>query len=193
MRVFAIYNPLRRKRKAAAWLLFEPTTDSYTIETADWATPADLPLELALMAEGDIRTIGGHWAKRWVESRVPPSNRENVQQTLNAIGSDDYYIPALLVKTKGRSSRDDFLLEEVPQRNYRNYNLNAALGASASLATQLSRARRAAGLTQTQLAEECGIQQAVISRIESGKGNPTLETLEILARGCGRTLSLELL
>lgn len=192
MRVFAVYNPLKRKRRAAAWALIEPSSNTYTIEIADWARPEDLPLELALIAEGDLLSFGGLWARRWVESRIPPSDRENVEQMLNAAGTDEYYIPEILAKTKGRSSRDDFLLEEVPQRNYKTYNLNAALGASASLATQLSRARRAAGLTQAQLAEECGIQQAVVSRIESGKGNPTLETLEILARGCGRTLHLEL-
>ena len=51
---------------------------------------------------------------------------------------------------------------------------------------------RAAGLTQAQLAEACGVQQAVISRIEGGKANPTLETVELLARGCGRTLRISL-
>ena len=45
-------------------------------------------------------------------------------------------------------------------------------------------------MTQTQLAEATGVQQAVISRIESGKVNPTLETMEILARGCGRSLRI---
>ena len=43
-------------------------------------------------------------------------------------------------------------------------------------------------ITQQQLAERTGIDQAAISRIESGKGNPTLNTLEALAEGTGVTL-----
>ncbi len=56
----------------------------------------------------------------------------------------------------------------------------------------LGRARRAAGITQSELAEITGIQQAAISRLEQGHGNPTLETLELVARGIGRTLKITL-
>lgn len=192
MRVFAIYNPLKRKRRAAAWVLFESGDNAYRIEIADWAQPKDLPLELALYAQDKTRLIGGTPARSWVEERVPPADRENIGQILDAAGIDEYYVPSLLGKTKGRCWRDDFLLEEVPEERYRSFDLNKALGAPVALGTQLSRARRAAGLTQAQLAQETGVQQAIISRIENGKGNPTLETLEILARGCGRSLRIDL-
>ena len=44
----------------------------------------------------------------------------------------------------------------------------------------LVRARKNAGMTQKQLAEAVGIDQAVVSRIESGKLEPHLELLEKL-------------
>ena len=192
LRVFAIYNPLKRKRRAAAWVLFEPGENSYRIELAQWAQPKDLPLELALYKQDGTLLVGGSRARRWVEDRVPPQDRDNIEQVLDAAGIDEYYLPSLLGKTKGRCWRDDFLLEEVPETNYRSFDLNKALSAPVALGTQISRARRAAGLTQAQLAQETGVQQAIISRIENGKGSPTLETLEILARGCGRGLRIDL-
>ena len=46
-------------------------------------------------------------------------------------------------------------------------------------------------LTQQQLAEITGIQQADISRLENGTGNPSPRTLKRLAAGMGMQLKLE--
>jgi len=46
-------------------------------------------------------------------------------------------------------------------------------------------------MTQEQLAEATGINQADISRLENGTGNPSLRTLKRLAAGMGMTLKLE--
>lgn len=46
-------------------------------------------------------------------------------------------------------------------------------------------------LTQEQLAAATGINQADISRLENGTGNPSLRTLKRLAAGMGMTLKLE--
>lgn len=50
--------------------------------------------------------------------------------------------------------------------------------------------RQEQGLTQTALARATSIQQAEISRIERGHGNPTVDTLARLAAALGRELSL---
>ncbi len=192
MRVFAVYNPLSTKRSACAWVTYEPGRDSFSIEICPTAAPQDLPFSLSLFAENGVRRLEDHWARRWVETRVPPRSKQNIEEILDAYGLDEYYIPALFAACKGRSADDDFLVEEIPARDYRKISLDQVLEAPVELGTQLSRARRAAGLTQSELAEECGIQQAVISRIERGLGNPTLKTLELLAKGCGRSLSITL-
>lgn len=51
--------------------------------------------------------------------------------------------------------------------------------------------REETGLTQAQLAQATGIDQANISRLENGTGNPSLQTLKRLAAGMGMKLKLE--
>jgi ribosome-binding protein aMBF1 (putative translation factor) len=48
--------------------------------------------------------------------------------------------------------------------------------------------RLAAGLSQRDLADASGVDQAEISRIERGQGNPTVETLLALGSPLGITL-----
>lgn len=52
-------------------------------------------------------------------------------------------------------------------------------------------ARKAAGLTQKDLAERTGIAQADISKLENGNANPSLRTLQRLADGMGMKLKFE--
>lgn len=54
---------------------------------------------------------------------------------------------------------------------------SAELDERAAIGAQLAAARTARSLTQPALASLTGIQQAEISRIESGVGNPTASTL----------------
>ncbi len=52
-------------------------------------------------------------------------------------------------------------------------------------------ARISQNLTQKELAERTGINQADISKLENGTRNPTLKLLKRLADGMGMTLKLE--
>mgnify|MGYP003248279674 CR=1 FL=1 len=51
--------------------------------------------------------------------------------------------------------------------------------------------RQNCNLTQEQLAQVTGIDQANISRLENGTANPSLRTLKRLAEGMGMELKLE--
>ncbi|MCI9494412.1 MAG: helix-turn-helix transcriptional regulator [Adlercreutzia mucosicola] len=51
--------------------------------------------------------------------------------------------------------------------------------------------RAAKGITQKELADITGINQADISKLENGNGNPSLHTLERIARGLDMRLKLE--
>jgi len=59
------------------------------------------------------------------------------------------------------------------------------------LARQVLQRRRALGLTQEQLAA-ADVRQSEISRIENGRGNPTVLTLARLADALGLEVSLRL-
>lgn len=50
--------------------------------------------------------------------------------------------------------------------------------------------RQESGLTQSEVAERCGMKQSNISRLERGDGNPTVGTLQKLARCFGKTLEI---
>lgn len=52
-------------------------------------------------------------------------------------------------------------------------------------------ARRAAGLSQRQLAKRAGVSQQQIAKLEHPDANPTLETLESVARALGARLRVE--
>ncbi|MFI3174679.1 MAG: helix-turn-helix transcriptional regulator [Bacillota bacterium] len=52
-------------------------------------------------------------------------------------------------------------------------------------------ARKKQQLTQKELAEKTGINQADISKLETGNGNPTIALLQRLADGMDMTLKLE--
>jgi transcriptional regulator with XRE-family HTH domain len=51
-------------------------------------------------------------------------------------------------------------------------------------------ARRRAGLTQRQLAAKVGIPQETIARIEAGRVDPRVGTLDRLLEGCGYALEV---
>lgn len=51
-------------------------------------------------------------------------------------------------------------------------------------------ARMEEGLTQQELAERCGMKASNLCRLENGNGNPSVATLEKIARGLGRKLEI---
>ncbi|MGE9982819.1 helix-turn-helix transcriptional regulator [Slackia isoflavoniconvertens] len=51
-------------------------------------------------------------------------------------------------------------------------------------------AREQAGISQAGFAEECGMRQPTLSRIERGATNPTVETLNDIAKALGKKLEV---
>ena len=68
--------------------------------------------------------------------------------------------------------------------------LAAEVEAQVALGHDLAAMRAAAALTQEQLAARASVQQAEISRIERGFGNPTRDTLIRLAAAVGARVTL---
>ena len=57
----------------------------------------------------------------------------------------------------------------------------------------IAEARGEKGMSQRDLASDSGIMQAEICKIEQGKGNPTLTTLQKIAKALGKTVTSFLL
>ena len=78
------------------------------------------------------------------------------------------------------SSYRDFLKEQLKDPELKaEYD---ALEPEFAIIQAMIDARKTAGLTQKQLAERTGIAQADISRLENGNANPSLKTLQRLAK-----------
>ena len=58
------------------------------------------------------------------------------------------------------------------------------------IARAIIAARLESGMTQAELAEKVSLSQSNISRLESGTFNPTVQTLEKVATGLGKKLTL---
>jgi DNA-binding XRE family transcriptional regulator len=58
------------------------------------------------------------------------------------------------------------------------------------LGRQIAQKRRALKLTQKALAKRAGIDQADVSNIERGAGNPTLNTLDAIAGAVGMEIEI---
>jgi DNA-binding XRE family transcriptional regulator len=67
----------------------------------------------------------------------------------------------------------------------------AERAARIAVGSELASARRGSGLTQVELAERSGVDQAEISRVERGASNPTVTTLVRLSSALGRRIALE--
>ena len=63
--------------------------------------------------------------------------------------------------------------------------------AKASIISAIIEQRDALGLSQRDLAALCDMPQSTIARIEASKTNPTLDTLLLIMRNLGLTLSVK--
>jgi ribosome-binding protein aMBF1 (putative translation factor) len=92
----------------------------------------------------------------------------------------------------GKMKMNDF--EKHLNKKLQNPEFKAIWDASEAeyaLISALIKARNASGLTQQQLAAKTGIDQAILSRIENGKANPSIATLNKLAKGMDKKLKID--
>lgn len=66
-----------------------------------------------------------------------------------------------------------------------------SLEAEFALARTVIKARSRAGLTQEELAKKMGTTQPVVARLESGRTQPSIRTLETFAKATGTRLLID--
>lgn len=87
------------------------------------------------------------------------------------------------------SKFEDFLNEQMQDPEFRREYEN--LEPEFDIIRAMVEARKTQGLTQKDISQRTGINQADISRIENGTRNPSLDMLKRLANGLGMRLKLE--
>ncbi len=84
-------------------------------------------------------------------------------------------------------------LSALKQKAFENPEVKAAydeLGEEFELISTLITMREKSGLTQDEVAKKMGTRAPNISRLESGRANPSLKTLVSYAHACGFKLDL---
>lgn len=84
-------------------------------------------------------------------------------------------------------------LSALKQKAFKNPEVKAAydeLGEEFELISTLITMREKSGLTQDEVAKKMGTRVPNISRLESGRANPSLKTLVSYAHACGFKLDL---
>jgi len=84
-------------------------------------------------------------------------------------------------------------LSKLKNNAFQNHEVKKAyddLGAEFEFISSLITMREKSGLTQDQVAEKMGTKSPNISRLESGRSNPSLKTLVSYAQACGFKLNL---
>lgn len=84
---------------------------------------------------------------------------------------------------------DDFLAEQLQDEEFRKEYEN--LQPEFDIIRAMVDARTSQNLTQKQLAERTGINQADISKLENGTRNPSINLLKRLAEGMDMVLKIE--
>ncbi|MDO4502227.1 MAG: helix-turn-helix transcriptional regulator [Coriobacteriia bacterium] len=207
MRYFEIVDGRKRKRSKPCGLLrFDEEKREFSITISEGVSTADVPMLFIPFVEKGEREIPPQWALVWVQERIPPPNRQNIAEILLCNGLEEYDELTLLLAGEGRCSQDEFMVREVfpvddlsedetmRLRRSRKKRIDYAYTPVESAAlvelkkeigTQVLQARRAKGISQTELSRKSGVPQATISNIERGLANPTVETIESLANSLG--------
>jgi len=79
-----------------------------------------------------------------------------------------------------------------PPRPKRRKGTAVAIGSRLSVALQIRWLREDLGLTQAQLAKRVGVSQQQVAKLENPAANPSLATLEAVAKGAGAVLDVRL-
>lgn len=174
-----------RKAKPCAFLTYNTETEEYSIRIAENATINDVPMMMEPFVEKGQLEMGPEWSRRWVEERVVPPGRQNLGEILRAHGLEEYNAFALLEASCGTSSQDYFVVQ-LPTRHAKDARAETRRAAGRAV----SCARREAGLKQHELATLAGIDQSVLSRVETGKTNVTIDLLHSLANALGKSVEI---
>jgi DNA-binding XRE family transcriptional regulator len=91
--------------------------------------------------------------------------------------------------------RKNLSLDELKKELFKNPEFRREwekIGPEFELARQIIGLRLKNKMSQTELAEKAHTRQPVISRIESGNANPSLQTIEKIGKALGKKVSLRL-
>ncbi len=113
MRICGIYDQNDVQKIIKAYLLYFEQSDQYYIEIPEGTDKNELPMMLGLFAQKGHYTVESQWSERWVQSRIIPSERQNLGGILRENHLKVYHTFKLLMLSRGICCQDDFYVEEL--------------------------------------------------------------------------------
>lgn len=104
-------------------------------------------------------------------TRIADARRNDRPVRVRVAGREFVILPATVYRRLARLARE-------PHRD-------AVAYARESIGREIARRRRAAHLSQASVAGRAGIRVETLSRLENGRGNPTLKTVRAILRALG--------
>lgn len=205
MRLFAIMDRGRRKAEPCAFLVYTEKTREFETVIRQDVDPACLPQSLAPFARQGVYTLDNEQSMAFVTERLVSTDRQSLEEVLVEHGFEAHDPFPLLVENLGRCARDDFRLREIPVTVREQHAIHegsaeelneafceARCEARRQVGVLVAAERKRLGWSQQKLADRAGVQQAVISRLESGRTNPTVELLSAVAQAMGKRLVISM-
>lgn len=173
---FIIRDGSRRKASPCAVLRYTDDV-GFEIDIERDVNSSDVPAFFVPFVERGEHRISPDLSLRWVRERIPPSGRQNLGEVLNAHGLNEYSELALLRSGRGESSQDSFIVEEVDVASIENGTIGRIEERRKGLGAEIKARRESLDMSQRELADQIGIDQPALSKIEAGKSNITFDLL----------------
>lgn len=110
MKKFAIRDDVVAPGIDLAYLCYDETADAYNILIPEGVNPDLQPPIIEYFARSGRKEVGAEWSRKWVEARVTPPERQNIEDILRANGLRKYSEIFFLEKFQGRCCMDDCCL-----------------------------------------------------------------------------------
>ncbi|MBR0400402.1 MAG: hypothetical protein IJH95_06285 [Mogibacterium sp.] len=139
MKIFEIIDE-SREDKQLGYLFCLEKSGEYCIELNPGVRAEDFPIFMASFINRNIFTVDPEWSRRWVESRVIPTDRQNLGMVLRENRMKEYNLLRLLILGEGRCSQDDcavrpaderYLPDWVRQRRYKKITFTVSIRSDA--------------------------------------------------------------
>ena len=116
MKIFAIKDDSYEKGLELAYLFFYEKTNEWYIELSDEVEKWQLPILLDSVVDSN-RIVPFYWAKKWVQQRVIPSDRQNIAAILVEAGLEEYDEFKLFELADGRCAQDECYIKRISEQD----------------------------------------------------------------------------
>lgn len=173
---FAIRDGSRRKARPCAFMRWT-AGGGFQIDIQEGVSADAVPAYFVPFVERGELSMGPEDSAKWVSDRVPPSGRQNLGEILDAHSLNEYSELELLRSGRGESSQDSFVVQEIDAESYERRGVDKASARRKALGKAIKERRLNLEMSQRELADELGISQPALSKIESGAANITFDLL----------------